>query len=235
MDDKFELFNIPKTFVKRYCDECTELPEYRSEFMRDRDRIMYATAFRRLAGKTQIYTVGADDHKKNRLTHTLEVSQIARTIASALNLNADLAEAIALAHDFGHTPFGHAGEQMLHEIMIPDSDFIKKSPFYHTSLKSINERFERENSAEKEFLNSLFGFKHNIQSVRVAALLEDSYRGDTSENIGLNLTNYTLYGIMTHSSCSYEGDARPLNFQKYFRKSLKLITKILLLGRLKPI
>ena len=94
---------------------------YRTEFMRDRDRVMYCGAFRRLAGKTQIYLTGTDDHKRNRLTHTLEVSQIARTVSQALGLDCDLTEAIALGHDLGHAPFGHAGEQILHEIMVPNS------------------------------------------------------------------------------------------------------------------
>ena len=80
MEKVHEIFRVPKQLISRIHEGDNELPEYRTEFMRDRDRLMYATAFRRLAGKTQIYTVGTDDHKKNRLTHTLEVSQIARTI-----------------------------------------------------------------------------------------------------------------------------------------------------------
>lgn len=122
------IFNVPRKLVKRHYNDESILPQYRTEFMRDRDRIMYATAFRRLSGKTQIYTVGSDDHRKNRLTHTLEVAQIARTVAAALGFNCDLAEAIALGHDFGHTPFGHAGEQILHEIMVPNSSYIKQFP-----------------------------------------------------------------------------------------------------------
>ena len=86
----------------------TQTASYRSDFMRDRDRIMYCNAFRRLDGKTQIYLIGSDDHRRNRLTHTLEVAQIARTISQALGLDEDLTEAIALGHDLGHTPFGHA-------------------------------------------------------------------------------------------------------------------------------
>lgn len=89
----------------------------RSEFMRDRDRILYSKAFRRLSGKTQVFLSGIDDHQRTRLTHTLEVSQIARTIAYNLGLNIDLTEAIALGHDIGHTPFGHVGERTLHMIM----------------------------------------------------------------------------------------------------------------------
>ena len=114
------LFTIPPEYISRISPRANTLPKYRNDFMRDRDRIMYCTAFRRLAGKTQIYTIGSDDHKKNRLTHSLEVAQIARTISLALGLNEELAEAIALGHDLGHTPFGHAGESTLHSIMCPN-------------------------------------------------------------------------------------------------------------------
>jgi dGTPase len=90
---------------------------YRTVFQRDRDRIVHARAFRRLEYKTQVFVHHEGDHYRNRLTHTLEGAQIARTIARALRLNEDLAEAIALAHDLGHTPFGHAGERVLDELM----------------------------------------------------------------------------------------------------------------------
>ena len=92
---------------------------YRSAFIRDIGRILHAKAFRRLAGKTQVFTRRAaeSDHSRSRLTHTLEVAQIARTVAGALGLNASLAEALALVHDIGHPPFGHAGEQALDEAL----------------------------------------------------------------------------------------------------------------------
>ncbi len=86
---------------------------YRSEFQRDRDRIVHARAFRRLEDKTQVFTAGISDHFRNRLTHTIEVSQIARTAASVLGLDEDLTEALALVHDIGHPPFAHAGEEEL--------------------------------------------------------------------------------------------------------------------------
>jgi len=89
----------------------------RSEFQRDRDRIIHSTAFRRLQYKTQVFLHHEGQHFRTRLTHTLEVSQMARSIARALDLNEDLAEAVALAHDLGHTPFGHAGERVLHQRM----------------------------------------------------------------------------------------------------------------------
>jgi dGTPase len=90
---------------------------YRNEYARDRDRIVHSRAFRRLEAKTQVFTTRFSDHFRNRLTHTLEVSQIARTVAGALGLNTDLAEALALVHDIGHPPFGHAGEHKLDELM----------------------------------------------------------------------------------------------------------------------
>jgi dGTPase len=90
---------------------------YRSEYARDRDRIIHSRAFRRLEAKTQVFTTRFSDHFRNRLTHTLEVAQIARTVAGALSLNAELVEALALVHDIGHPPFGHAGERKLNELM----------------------------------------------------------------------------------------------------------------------
>ena len=90
---------------------------YRSAYARDRDRIIHSRAFRRLEAKTQVFTTRYSDHFRNRLTHTLEVAQIARTVASALGLNTELAEALALVHDIGHPPFGHAGERKLDELM----------------------------------------------------------------------------------------------------------------------
>jgi len=90
---------------------------YRNEYARDRDRIVHSRAFRRLEAKTQVFTARFSDHFRNRLTHTLEVSQIARTVAGALGLNTDLVETLALAHDIGHPPFGHAGESKLNELM----------------------------------------------------------------------------------------------------------------------
>jgi dGTPase len=92
---------------------------YRNPFQRDRDRVLHARAFRRLAGKTQVFTRRYSDHIRSRLTHTLEVTQIARTAAGALSLNPDLVEALALVHDIGHPPFGHAGERALHEQLVP--------------------------------------------------------------------------------------------------------------------
>lgn len=98
------------------CTDC----DMRGEFQRDRDRIIHSQSFRRLMYKTQVFLAPAGDHYRTRLTHTLEVTQIARTIARALFLNEDLTEAIALGHDLGHTPFGHAGEVVMRQCYSPD-------------------------------------------------------------------------------------------------------------------
>ena len=214
------LFTPPLKLVKRQFNDGHSNTNYRSEFMRDRDRVLYSTAFRRLAGKTQIYTIGSDDHKRNRLTHTLEVSQIARTIASALNLDVDLADAIALGHDLGHTPFGHAGERILNSIMQPCSDVISNSPLRKVNNKKLYKLIKKEKCPFKNILDYSFGFKHNLQGLRVAALLEDSYRDEMDNNIGLNLTNYSLWGIVNHSSLFYKDDNMPPNFQKQFKEHL---------------
>ena len=90
---------------------------FRSPYQRDRDRIIHSTAFRRLKHKTQVFVNTSGDHFRTRITHSLEVSQIARTIAKFFSLNEDLCETICLAHDLGHTPFGHAGEETLNACM----------------------------------------------------------------------------------------------------------------------
>ena len=96
---------------------------FRSPFQRDRDRIIHSSAFRRLKHKTQVFVEHEGDYYRTRLTHTIEVAQVARTLAGALGLNTDLAEAVALAHDLGHTPFGHTGEDALAELMAPFGGF----------------------------------------------------------------------------------------------------------------
>lgn len=131
--------------------------DIRTEFQRDRDRIVHSKSFRRLMHKTQVFLAPEGDHFRTRLTHTIEVSQIARTIARALNLNEDLTEAIALGHDLGHTPFGHNGEEVLNKI--------------HPG-----------------------GFKHNVQSLRVADVIES-----TSSRRGMNLTMEVRDGIVNHT------------------------------------
>lgn len=136
----------------RYEEKCP----YRTEFQRDRDRILHCNSFRRLKRKTQVFLSPVGDHYRTRLTHTLEVSQIARTIARALRLNEDLTEAIALGHDLGHSPFGHSGEKILN-VICPH------------------------------------GYKHYLQSVRVAGYIEKN-------GMGLNLTYEVKNGIACHTN-----------------------------------
>jgi dGTPase len=100
-----------------------EVHPFRSLYQRDRERIVHCTAFRRMTGKTQVLVATVNDHHRTRLTHSLEVTQLARTIARRLRLNEDLTEAIALAHDIGHPPFGHAGEAALNECLRPHGGF----------------------------------------------------------------------------------------------------------------
>jgi len=101
--------------------------EMRTEFQRDRDRIIHSQSFRRLMNKTQVFLAPTGDHYRTRLTHTLEVTQIARIIARALRLNEDLTEAAALGHDLGHTPFGHSGEDAMRELFSPDFSHYAQS------------------------------------------------------------------------------------------------------------
>jgi dGTPase len=131
-------------------------PEYRSEYQRDRDRIVHSTAFRRLVYKTQVFVNHEGDLYRTRLTHSLEVAQIARTIARALKLNEELSEAICLAHDLGHTPFGHAGQDALNDCMM---DF---GGFEHNlqSLRVVDEL--EEHYAEFDGLNLTFECREGI-------------------------------------------------------------------------
>jgi dGTPase len=112
---------------------------YRDEYARDRDRVIHSRAFRRLEAKTQVFTTRYSDHFRNRLTHTIEVAQIARTVAQALGLNTELAEALALVHYIGHPPFGHAGEARLNELM---SDYGDRFDHNLHALRIV-ERFEQ--------------------------------------------------------------------------------------------
>jgi dGTPase len=148
--------------------------DYRTAFQRDRDRTLHSRAFRRLKHKTQVYVPYSGDHPRTRLTHTLEVSQIARTIARALGLNEDLTEAIGLAHDLGHTPFGHSGERVLRDILAGEQ---RGCPLPAAIVRSVGT------------------FKHNYQSVRVVDLLERRY-----DHPGLNLTDHVREGILKHTS-----------------------------------
>jgi len=116
---------------------------YRNAFQRDRDRIIHARAFRRLEAKTQVFTPGLSDHFRNRLTHTIEVSQIARTVASVLGLDEDLTEALALVHDIGHPPFGHAGEQELNRQMHQFGDRFDHNLHALRIVETFEQRYAR--------------------------------------------------------------------------------------------
>jgi dGTPase len=116
---------------------------YRSEFQRDRDRVIHTRAFRRLEAKTQVFTAGLSDHFRNRLTHTIEVAQIARTAASALGLNDDLTEALALVHDIGHPPFGHAGEDELNRLVTPLGGGFNHNLHALRIVETLEQRYAR--------------------------------------------------------------------------------------------
>src|SRR5512143_3045023 len=146
------------------------VPIYRSEFQRDRDRIVHSSAFRRLEYKTQVFVNHEGDMFRTRLTHSLEVAQIGRAIARALQVNEDLTEAISLAHDLGHTPFGHAGQDALNECMKEYGGFEHNLQ----SLRVVDELEER--YAEFNGLNLTFETREGILkhcSLQNARLLGD--------------------------------------------------------------
>jgi len=116
---------------------------YRNDFQRDRDRIIHSRAFRRLEAKTQVFTQGMSDHFRNRLTHTIEVAQIARTLASVLELDEDLTEALALAHDIGHPPFAHAGEDELNRQMARFGEAFDHNLHALRIVESFEQRYAR--------------------------------------------------------------------------------------------
>src|SRR5437870_4801830 len=130
---------------------------YRNDFQRDRDRVIHSRAFRRLEAKTQVFTSRYSDHFRNRLTHTLEVAQISRTIAAQLGLNVDLVEALALVHDIGHPPFGHAGEKALDLVMRQHGLFFD----HNLHALRIVEEFEQRYAAFRG-LNLTFEVREGI-------------------------------------------------------------------------
>jgi len=130
---------------------------YRNPFQRDRDRVIHARAFRRLENKTQVFTRRYSDHFRTRLTHTMEVAQISRTIAGALNLNVDLAEALALVHDIGHPPFGHAGERVLDLLMRERGEFFDHNLQALRTVEDLELRY-----AEFRGLNLTFEVREGI-------------------------------------------------------------------------
>jgi len=123
---------------RRYAEE---RHAYRNDFQRDRDRVVHSRAFRRLENKTQVFTRGRSDHFRNRLTHTIEVAQISRTIAAELQLNEDLVEALALVHDVGHPPFGHAGERILDAAMREHGDQFDHNLHALRTVEQFEQRY----------------------------------------------------------------------------------------------
>lgn len=174
---KNNVFAAPVDLASR--EEIEKLPSFRTEFQRDRDRILYSKSFRRLSGKTQVFLTRSNDHVRNRLTHSLEVNQIAGTTTEILGLNPQLTEAIALGHDIGHTPFGHVGERTLNLLMNNCVELLCNEPV---------------------LVGDDRGFKHNLQGVRIFSDLHRIY----PHLKGTNLTNFTLYGIAKHSKMKYK-------------------------------
>lgn len=196
-----DYFHISSAINKR----TKGMQSYRSVFMRDRDRILYSRNLLRLSGKTQVYGDGHDDHARNRLTHSLEVAQIGRTIAKALNLDQDLAEAIALGHDLGHTPFGHAGERTIDAILCYQNKKIN-------SKLGINRYLADEGEARMR-LKLHEGFKHNWQSLRILEDLSRSYK-----DFSMDLTVFALSGILFHSTLTYGKRDIPAYYSKYLER-----------------
>ena len=158
---------------------------YRSTFSCDRDRVMYCYAFRRLSSKTQVFNSQKADNLRTRLTHTLEVAQIARTISCQLGLDEELTEAIALGHDVGHTPFGHVGER---------------------TLNKFSRGLDKRQVADGVSVDKLhYGFKHNLQGVRVLT--------EYSENV--KFSNFMLFGVREHSKLWWDSADDVAYYQMY--------------------
>lgn len=151
--------------------------KYRTEFQRDRERVVNCKAFRRLVDKAQIFGSEKGDYYRTRMTHSLEVNQIAKAIAYALRLNLDLTEAIALGHDLGHTPFGHQGERTLDEILCGKIE---------VGIAATPDMFNK---------RCFGGFKHNYQSAKILTEIEEKYK----EFPGLNVSVQVVEGVLKHT------------------------------------
>lgn len=154
-----------------------DVGDYRTEFQRDRERIVNCKAFRRLVDKAQIFGSEKGDYFRTRMTHSLEVNQISKAIAYALRLNLDLTEAIALGHDLGHTPFGHQGERTLDQILAGEIE---------VGISATEQMFKK---------RCFGGFKHNYQSARILTVLEEKYKGFP----GLNVSVQVIEGVLKHT------------------------------------
>ena len=168
----------------------------RTEFQRDRERIVNSTAFRRMVDKAQIFSAEKGDYFRTRMTHTLEVNQIAKAIAYALHLNIDLTEAIALGHDLGHTPFGHQGERTLDKILCGEID-----AGIVTSKELLKNR-------------CYGGFKHNYQSAKILTQSENKY----IPYKGLNVSIQVVEGVLKHTRMKKEIDLRDFLGEEYREK-----------------
>lgn len=184
-DEKYELSNLAQKdsdAIRIYNN--SKIGNGRTEFQRDRERVVNCKAFRRMVDKAQIFSSDKGDYYRTRMTHSLEVNQIAKAIAFALKLNLDLTEAIALGHDLGHTPFGHQGERTLDDILcgkikvgiVASDNLLKKRCFG--------------------------GFKHNYQSARILTELEEKY----VEFSGLNVSVQVIEGVLKHTRMKEEID-----------------------------
>src|SRR6266513_4183892 len=186
-----------KSGESRGRQHCEPSHAYRTEFQRDRARIIHSRAFRRLEYKTQVFLNGTGDHLRTRLTHTIEVASISRTIARALRLNEDLAEAIALAHDLGHSPFGHSGEEMLAECMREHGGFehnrqslrvveLLENPY--PKFPGLNLTLEVREGLDKTQVSSL--------EAQIADLADEItyYSHDLDDAIDFNVLNFAQLG-----------------------------------------
>lgn len=180
-EEENEVYQIEKyaqkDFQAKRVYKTDEAGKYRTDFQRDRERVVNCKAFRRMVDKAQIFSAEKGDYYRTRLTHSLEVNQIAKAIAYALNLNLDLTEAIALGHDLGHTPFGHQGERTLDEILSGKTDVGIVAP-----EKLLEER-------------CFGGFKHNYQSARILTQIEEKY----VDFPGLNVSVQVVEGVLKHT------------------------------------
>ena len=217
LDQKYSKLAISIKSKGRFYNEQSSI--LRSPYQRDRDRVIHSTAFRRLKHKTQVFVNTAGDHFRTRMTHSLEVAQIARTLAKYFNLNEDLCETLSLAHDLGHTPFGHAGEESLNECMSDYGGFdhnlqtlrivtLLENKYYH--FKGLNLTYEtidglvkhngpiRDTSKIKKFLGDKFlkgKIKFNLNSsleAQIAAISDDiAYNSHDLED-GLRANLYKI-------------------------------------------
>lgn len=216
----------------RYEDKC----ELRTDYQRDRDRIVHCKSFRRLKHKTQVFLSPEGDHFRTRLTHTLEVSQIARTIAFSLSLNENLTEAIALGHDLGHTPFGHAGERALQEIcgFTHAQQSLRTVDKLEKSGKGLNLTYEVRNGIvhhtsgeEAETLegrivriaDQIAFINHDIDdAIRASVLSEDDLPKDVTQVLGARKSariDTLVKSVIANSGETIRMDDET---QKYFQK-----------------